>query len=208
VRGPDCGRRRGQAFSLEGFVAAAILVGTVALALQTAIAPPESGTADRPGSVRAQADDILRSTASSDGGLSFVARYWDPLRQRFAGANDRTVGYGNTTLPAPLFDRAFFRAFDSRRLTYNIVFVYHQPNTTAMGKEPLVYRGTPGEEAVTAHHTLTLYDRMRLTGPTAGTRTLTELTTNETKNDGRFYPIPDVSEGPVYNVVEIRVTVW
>jgi hypothetical protein len=222
MRGPaseTADRGRGQAFSLEGFVAAAVLIGTVGLSLQIAVAPPESGTQDRPGSLQTQADDILRSTASSEDGLPFVALYWDPLRQRFAGANDRTVGYGNGTLPTVLFgDRsapvgqtgggAFAQAFDTRGLTYNIILVYHQPNTTAMGQEVLVYRGAPTEEAVAAHHTLTLYDSMRLTGPGSGTRTLGELTTNESNREGRFYPIPDVSEGPVYNVVEIRVTVW
>ena len=54
----------------------------------------------------------------------------------------------------------------------------------------------------------TLYDGMRLTSPAAGARTLTEFTTNASNDEGRFYPIPDVGDGPIYNVVEIRVTVW
>lgn len=206
--GNDTDRLRGQAFTLEGFVAAALLLGAVGLALQTAVAPPESGTQDRPGSLRTQADDILRTTASSDRGLGYAVRYWDPLRQRFYGANDRQVGYGNATLPPELFGGAFARAFDTRSLTYNVVVVYQQPNTTALGQEPLVYRGTPSENAVTARHTATLYDGMRLTSPASDERTLTEFTTNESNNEGRFYPIPDVSDGPIYNVIEIRVTVW
>ena len=204
----DTDRLRGQAFTLEGFVAAALLLGAVGLALQTAVAPPESGTQDRPGSLRTQADDILRTTASSDRGLSYVVRYWDPLRQRFYGANDRAVGYGSAAMPPDLFDEAFARAFDARALSYNVVVVYQQPNTTALGQEPLVYRGTPSENAVTARHTTTLYDGMRLTGPAAGARTLAEFTTNASNDEGRFYPIPDVSDGPIYNVVEVRVTVW
>ena len=206
--GNDTDRLRGQAFTLEGFVAAALLLGAVGLALQTAVAPPESGTQDRPGSLRTQADDILRTTASSDRGLGYAVRYWDPLRQRFYGANDRQVGYGNATLPPELFGGAFARAFDTRSLTYNVVVVYQQPNTTALGQEPLVYRGTPSENAVTARHTATLYDGMRLTSPASDERTLTEFTTNESNNEGRFYPIPDVIDGPIYNVIEIRVTVW
>lgn len=206
--GDDIDRLRGQAFTLEGFVAAALLLGAVGLALQTAVAPPESGTQDRTGSLRTQADDILRTTASSDRGLSYAVRYWDPLRQRFYGANDRSVGYGNASLPTALFDGAFARAFDTRALSYNVVVVYQQPNTTALGQEPLVYRGTPSENAVTARHTTTLYDGMRLTSPATGARTLTEFTTNESNDEGRFYPVPDASDGPIYNVVEVRVTVW
>lgn len=202
------GDSRGQAFTLEGFVAAALLIGTVGIALGTAVTPPESGTQNRQESLRTQADDILRTQASSDTGLTFVARYWSTLRQRFAGAEDRAVGYSNETMPTALFDGAFAETFDARALTYNIVLVYQQPNTTAMGQEPLVYRSTPEESAVTARHTITLYDTMVLTAPEADARTLSDLTTNESSSDGRFYPIPDASEGPIYNVVEIRVTVW
>ena len=49
---------------------------------------------------------------------------------------------------------------------------------------------------------------MTLTAPGTTRRGLTGLTTNASNNEGRFYPIPDVSDGPIYNVVEIRVTVW
>ncbi len=202
------GNSRGQAFTLEGFVSAALLIGAVALALQTAVAPPEAGTDDRAGSLRTQAEDLLRSKASADEDLTHVVRYWDPLRQRFYDAEDREVGYGNETMPTDLFDGAFLRTFGSRALSYNVVFVYHQPNTTKMGQEALVYRGAPSEGAVTARHTMTLYDQMTLTGPAANARPLANHTTDASNDQGRFYPIPDVSDGPVYNVVEIRVTVW
>jgi hypothetical protein len=61
---------------------------------------------------------------------------------------------------------------------------------------------------VTARHTVTLYDNMRLTGVRSGPRPLSGYDTNATDDDDGFYPIPDAGAGSVYNVVEVRVTVW
>jgi hypothetical protein len=200
---------RGQAFTLEGFVAAAVVLTAVLFALQAVVAPPDSGTADRSGSLRIQAEDILRTQASDDDGdLTSVVRYWDPLRRTYYGAQDRTVGYGNETLPTALFDGSFERTFSVRGLSYNIVFVYHQRGNASMGKEPLLYQGRPSAGAVTARHTVTLYDTMRLTAPGAGPRQLQQYDTNASNESTGFYPIPDVDDGPIYNVVEVRVTVW
>jgi hypothetical protein len=201
--------RRGQAFTLEGFVAAAVVLTAVLLALQTVVAPADSGTASRDDSIRTQAEDILRTQASTEGqDLSHAVRYWDPLNRTFIGAQDRTSGYGNQSLPPELFGRAFERTFSARGLTYNIVLVYHQPGTAPRRTEPLLYQGTPGADAVTARHTVTLYDNMRLTGVRSGPRPLSGYDTNATDDDDGFYPIPDAGAGSVYNVVEVRVTIW
>jgi hypothetical protein len=207
VRGVDTDR--GQAFTLEGFVAAAVVLASVLLALQTVVAPADSGTASRDESIRKQGEDLLRAQASEDDqDLTHAVRFWDPLRRTFHDAQDRTVGYGNQSVPADLFGNAFVRTFSVRGLTYNIVVVYHQPGDAPMRTEPILYQGKPGSDAVTARHTATLYDGMRLTAPGAGPRQLHQYDTNATDDDDGFYPIPDVSTGPIYNVVEVRVTIW
>ena len=205
MRGPN----RAQAFTLEGFVAAAVVLASVLLALQTVVVPPDAGTANQDDSLRTQTEDILRTQASTEGqDLTHAVRYWDPLRRTFAGAQDRTVGYGESALPADLFDGAFERALSARGLTYNVVLVYHQPGSEPMRAEPMLYQGTPGSDAVTARHTVTLYDGMTLTSPGAGPRPLEEYDADPSVEGATFYPIPDVADGPVYNVVEVRVTVW
>jgi len=205
MRGPH----RAQAFTLEGFVAAAVVLTSVLLALQTVVVPPDAGTANQDDSLRTQAEDVLRTQASADRrDLTYAVRYWDPLRRTFYGAQDRTVGYGENTLPVDLFDGAFERTFSARGLTYNVVLVYHQPGPAPMREEPMLYQGTPGSDAVTARHTVTIYDEMRLTSPSTGPRRLDQYDANRSVNSATFYPIPDVSSGPVYNVVEVRVTVW
>jgi hypothetical protein len=200
---------RAQAFTLEGFVAAAVVLTSVVLALQTVVVPPDAGTANQDDSLRTQAEDILRTQASEDGqDLTHAVRYWDPLRRTFSGAQDRTVGYGSQALPTALFDGAFERTFSARGLTYNVVLVYHRPGTASMRAEPILYQGTPGSNAVTARHTVTLYDEMALTSPGAGPRRLEQYDADPSVEGAVFYPIPDVADGPVYNVVEVRVTVW
>jgi hypothetical protein len=200
---------RAQAFTLEGFVAAAVVLASVLLALQTVVVPPDAGTANQDDSLRTQAEDILRTQASADGhDLTHTVRYWDPLRRTFDGAQDRTVGYGDQALPTALFDGAFERTFSARGLTYNVVLVYHQPGAAPRREEPMLYQGTPGPDAVTARHTVTLYDEMSLTSPGVGPRQLDQYDADPAVDTATFYPIPDVSDGPVYNVVEVRVTVW
>jgi hypothetical protein len=203
------GRDRGQAFTLEGFVAAAVVLTSVVLALQTVVVPPDAGTANQDDSLRTQTEDLLRTQASADGwDLTHAVRYWDPLRRTFHGAQDRRVGYGSRTLPGALFDGAFESTFSARGLTYNIVLVYHQPGTAPMRTEPMLYQGTPGPNAVTARHTVTLYDEMRLTSPGVGARPLEQYEADPSAEGAVFYPIPDAVDGPIYNVVEVRVTVW
>ncbi|WP_251344152.1 DUF7288 family protein [Haloplanus halophilus] len=203
------GISRGQAFTLEGFVAAAVVLTSVVLALQTVVVPPDAGTANQDDSLRTQAEDILRTQASADGrDLTHAVRYWDPLRRTFDGAQDREVGYGNQSLPGALFGGAFERTFSARGLTYNVVLVYHRPGNASARAEPLLYQGTPGPDAVTARHAVTLYDDMTLTSPGAGPRRLDQYDADPDVDGASFYPIPDVVDGPVYNVVEVRVTVW
>jgi hypothetical protein len=70
----------------------------------------------------------------------------------------------------------------------------------------MVYRGQPAEGAVTASYTVTLYDNQTLTSGKTGTAELWEYGTDP--NSEAYYPIPNAVEGPVYNVVEVRLTVW
>jgi hypothetical protein len=202
-------RARGQAFTLEGFVSGIVLLTAVLLALQAVTVPPSGGSADRSATIQQQAEDIMRSQASADRDLTHAVRYYDSLRRKYVDAQNAEVGYGNRPMPAVLFDRSFERAFGDRGLSYNVVVVYHRPNeTAARGRLPMVYQGAPSENAVTARHTAALYDSMTLTGPGTNTRSLAEYDTNATDNDGGYYPIPDAVDGPLYNVVEIEVTVW
>lgn len=199
---------RGQAFTLEGFVAGVVLLTAVLLALQTVVAPPSGGSVDRSAALGQQAEDVLRTKASAERDLTHAVRYWDSLRREFVGARSEAVGYGSDPMPPALFGGAFEEAFTAKGVSFNVVVRYHRPGTTAMGRLPLVYQEAPGSDAVTVQHVATLYDDMRLTAPDAGDRELHEYDTNASDDDEGYYPIPDAGDGAIYNVLEVRVTVW
>jgi len=203
---------RGQAYTLEGVIAALILLTSVLFALQALIVTPTtSGTVDPDvqSDLRQQANDILVTTANDDEfSLSTLVRYWDQGDQTFFNATNSRVGYGSRTPPA-IFGTLLTETFDERARLYNVEMQY-LANETGGGREstPIVFQGEPSENAIVATYTVTLFDKQSLTSPTAGDVELEELDTNQTDGDDGYYPIPDAMDGPVYNIVEVRVVVW
>ena len=49
---------------------------------------------------------------------------------------------------------------------------------------------------------------MKWHGPAGTSTTLAEMDTNATDNDDGYFYAPDVADGPVYNVIEVRLIVW
>jgi hypothetical protein len=70
----------------------------------------------------------------------------------------------------------------------------------------MVDGGAPGEGAVSASTTVTLYDSDRLVAAD-GTRTDRTLEAVDSASDERFYA-PDISSTDVYNVLRVEVIVW
>jgi hypothetical protein len=203
---------RGQAYTLEGIISALILLSAVLFALQALIVTPTtSGTVDPnvQSDLRQQANDILVTAAADDEqDLSWLVRYWDQGDQTFYGAVNARIGYGSNAPPPP-FGTLLSETFAERSRLYNVEMVYLSNDSAAtVQRTPVVFRGDPSDNAVVATYTVTLFDRQTLTSPPAGDVELAELDTNDTDGDDGYYPIPDAIDGPVYNVVEVRVTVW
>jgi hypothetical protein len=73
----------------------------------------------------------------------------------------------------------------------------------------MVWMGPPAAESVTTSQRVTLYDNETLTAPGATDRELWEYDTDPSNGKRGFYPIPEAApNSPIYNVVEVRVTVW
>lgn len=206
-------RDRAQSFTLEGFVGAIVILTAVLFATQSIVVTPgadgesDSATRDR---LQQEATDVLVATADRERrDLSYVVRYWDPDERRFSGAIDRTVGYGTAGAPNELFGDALGQAFGARGYSYNVELFYRNATTARQtDREVLVWMGSPNADAVSASHPVTLYDDMTLTARTAGTQKL-ESYDDDPAGSERFYPIADAApESPVYNVVEVRLTVW
>lgn len=211
--GPGAGRdgERAQAFTIEGIVAALVLVTAVLLAVQSVVVTPTTrGTVDedvRTG-LRQQATDVLSVTDGADRyDLSYFVRYWEPSGQTFAGAENPTIGYGLDGPPGR-FGTLLNQTFSQRNYLYNVDVVYRTADPRESGSVQMVQQGHPDENAVVASRTVTLYDNDTLTGPGAGGAELWEYDTDLADGDDGYYPVPNAADGPVYNVVEVRIVVW
>jgi hypothetical protein len=210
------GGDRGQAFTLEGLLGAFVVLTAVLFAVQAVVGTSTVGGQiddNTRTNLRVQANDVLSTTADAGlSDLSYAVRYWSSPQQRFYGADSRTVGYGEDGPPTVLFGDALDDTFVSQGRSYNVVVRYRGDPTdpeVGPGTERMLWRGSPRSDSVVASHTATLYDNMTLTAPDASSRELWEYDANASDGDGGFYPIPDADpDGPLYNVVEVRVIVW
>jgi hypothetical protein len=203
------GEDRGQAFTLEAVIGSVVILSAVLFAIQAIIITPTTGGTVDPeirSQVQTEADDVLRLTAQNETfGLSEYVRYWSRNSIGCGGAGHGEIGYGNRKPPRQLGE-VLNQTFESRGRTYNIVLRY-QNESSGTETLPMVYRGEPSDNAVTATNRVTLYDNQTLSGPNATRVQLTDLGTNATGDRG-YYPIPNAVDGPVYNVVEVRLIVW
>ncbi|MFB6163627.1 MAG: hypothetical protein ABEJ31_00545 [Haloarculaceae archaeon] len=212
MAGPDSGSDRGQAFTLEGIVSAAIVLTAVLFAIQSTVITPTTGGSVDP-QVRSQlqreASDVLVTTAQNESyDLSALVRYYSPLDQTFEGAVNPDVGYGTHQPPGNL-GTLLARTFTEHGRRYNVYVYYRGQNLSSDPKrETMVYQGQPGDDAVVASRTVTLYDNQTLTSSYSNRVELWQYDQNATDDDDGYYPIPNAVDGPVYNVVEVRLIVW
>ena len=204
------GSNRGQAYSLEAIAGSVIVVTALLFALQSIIITPTTSSGVDPDvrkDLRAQASDMLVIVDNNETtDLSYYTRLWVPESQTFEGAQNPSVGYG-TTRPPGIFGEILNTTFKENSRLYNVEVLYLGTNATDdRGRVPMTYHGQPAEGAVTASYTVTLYDNQTLTSGKTGTAELWEYDTDP--NSEGYYPIPNAVEGPVYNVVEVRLTVW
>lgn len=203
---------RGQAFTLEGVLGATFILLGLLIALQTTVITPTTGGAvddETRSQIRIKANDVLVVTAENEArDLSWYVRYWNPNTRTFYHADRPAVGYGDRAPPGE-FGELLEESFTNQGRRYNLVLRYRgNESPDSSGTQRMVYQGPPAEHAVVATYTITLYDSNTLAGPGATSRRLSEYDTNASDNDDSFYPIPDVVDGPVYNVVEVRLIAW
>lgn len=198
---------RGQAYTLEGFIGAMVVLMAVLFALQSAVITPSTGgLADR--SVQAQIQQetqdalVVAATANEDeekGNLSYMIRHWD--EDGFNGTDEWT--YQMTESDDDYFQTEFkLGAILEQRFgegwSYNVKLY---PQNDDM--KELVYQGNPSSSAVTASYTVTLYDNQKTTGEVE--QNLSEF---DYENTIKPNSNNDADDGPLYNVVEVRVIVW
>ncbi|WP_054519662.1 DUF7288 family protein [Halanaeroarchaeum sulfurireducens] len=190
---------RAQGHTLEGIVAALLIVTSVAFALQvTAVTPLTASTASQHVETQYEhaATGVLASTAASDE-IDTTLRYWNESSAGFHGSADNGF-YVGTAPPTPFGDN-LNETFDDPGVAYNVDVTYVTSDGTLANRR-VVHFGQPTDTAVTATRTVVLYDTDpvldRNHEPTGST--LTNAT----------YFAPDAYDGHLYNVVVVEVTIW
>jgi len=196
---------RGQAHTVEAFIAALLLVSGLLFAMQaTAVTPLSASTSNQhiENQQRALTGDLL-STAAEDGTLQEAVLYWNASRGAFQDSPDQ--GYYTDSGSQNTFLSRLDDTLAERRIAYNIrLRVHNTTGTPSRRTVSMVEMGRPSDNAVTASRTVTLYNTTLLTG--GDKQSLADV---ETDPDASFYaPDADPDSELLYNRVEVRVTTW
>ena len=208
---------RGQAYTLEGFIGAMIVLTAILFALQSVvIAPTTGGLADR--TVESQVQQETRDTlivAAGDNpadpdealNLSQTIRYWNESGETYHNPSEEsgegyydptnsTAFYNETALGKLLNER-----FTERGLSYSVELVYQNESGQFDTENSTLLVDQGDSEAITASYMVTLFDDDPLLDED-GNPTGTTLEGSST------YPIPNVDDSSsIYNVVEVRIAV-
>ena len=194
---------RGQAHTLEAFMASIVLLSGVVFALQgTAVTPLTASTSSQHiGNQQGAVADGVLGTARAEGTLVHSLLYWNESGGRFHGGTVNGA-YGSGGPPTP-FGALLNRTFLSRGVAFDVTLYYLREGGSRRDRT-LVDLGAPSDNAAVVTRTVTLYDGDRLytEGDAAG------RPTGSTLENASFYA-PDMSpDSPVYNVVVVEVVVW
>jgi hypothetical protein len=194
---------RAQAYTLEAFLAATILLASLAVAFQvSAVDPLTRNTAAE--QLSNEQEGFAGSTlaaAHENGSIEEMLLYWDATGDRFHDAGEDGV---YDTAPQTPFGDVLERTLGNRGYVYN-VNLYHINTTGEYERTRLVFQGTPSDRSVRATRTVTLLDDdERIEAHFARSDdTLSAIESSYFANDTATDP-----RGGVYNVVEVEVIAW
>jgi len=200
--GPGGGR--GQAHTLEGVVAALLLLASLVFALQsTAVTPLSASTSSQhiENQQESMADGVL-SIAAEEGELLTAVVYWDESTESlhdiggggYANDGDYPSGF--------VLGDLLTESFSERGIAYNVWIQYRTPSGEQRERR-LAYRGVPSDNAVTVSRVFTVYDDTPLAEADGTDDSLT------VSDPGANFYMPDSSPSTdTYNTVRIELTVW
>lgn len=198
---------RGQTFTLEAFVAAILLLATIAFALHVVTLSSNTASAGDT-ELRNQHAGLARGVldqGTANGSLRTTLLYWDESKEQFYDA-DGDDAYYIARAPNTTFGASLGAMFDDRQVRYN-VNLYFQNETGARGHQRLIESGTPSDDAVRIVETVTLYNHTRLVDENETQRSVTLADVDE--NESRNFYAPDARpDSRVYNVIRVEVVLW
>jgi hypothetical protein len=209
---------RGQAHTLEGIVAALLLLTSLVFALQvTAVTPLSASTSSQ------QLENQQQSVAEGTLAAADEANALKPAilygNDSADGRVDGRFGFHQTSgeayyvnePPRNRFGEILQGTLGDRGLAYN-VYVRYQTSDGGTARQRMVYQGNPSDNAVATQRTVTLYDDDLLYKPESDGDTGdfdTAVPTGTTvKSAGDDFYVNYDADGPLFNVVEVEVVVW
>lgn len=192
---------RGQAHTLEGVVAALVLLSGLVFALQvTAVTPLSASTSNQfiENQQHATAEGVL-ATAEETGALQRAVLFWDADADRFHNASD--LNFYTAGGPPNDFGGMLNRTYDDEGVAFNVYYRYVDANGN-VNRVRMVYRGEPSDNAVTASRLVTIRD-----GDVLYAHNGTATSVNVTAEGNLYMPDADAGSG-IYNVVKVEVVAW
>lgn len=191
---------RAQAHTLEGIVAAFLVISSVIIALQvTAVTPLTASTASQHIEMQERASTAgVLSSARAERLIRPTLLYWNATAAKFHGAGPN--GYYTEGGPPTEFGRLLNTTYAEDGFAFNVAvrFVTVDGNIRS---SRLVYMGRPSDNAAAASTTLTLYDDDRL-------RTAAHAESGQPLN-GTAYLTDDLDvDSHLYGIVDVEVIVW
>lgn len=207
---------RAQALTVEGTLAAILVLTSLAVAVQlAAVTAPEPRTANHPESQHRAVGETVLSTADEAGTLQSTLRFWNPDRGpngAFDGAPIDENGAYTDGVPTTAdhenvsptehtdvleFGQLLTRSLADRELSYNLRVRY--PDQGTLSSQRVVYQGEPTGDAVTATRTVTFYEHDRLYTD--------QHDPNATLERTNFYADSEATTS-VYTVLEVELVIW
>lgn len=191
---------RGQAHTLEAFMAALLIVSGVLFALDaTAVTPLSASTSNQhvQNQQRSAANDVL-ATAAANETLREAVVYWNTSSDRFEGATGD--GYYVAGGPPNAFGEALNDTFLNESIAFNVYVVYWEGSVRK--ERPMTFMGSPSDNAVTASRTVTLFNDTELSAPGQSSNVSTAAANSS------FYATDVERGGELFNVVEVRIVAW
>jgi hypothetical protein len=182
-----------QLHTLEGLAASILVVLGLVFASQ-AVAVTSTSSTTSSEDIEAQYDQLaqdLLTQAKSSGALQDAVLNWNENERRFVGTEDLYYYQGES--PPGRFGRTLDRVVMGNNLAYNVELVYQSEGSTL--SVPLVDNGEPSANSVTANEVIVLNENDRLAEGTLLT-------------DSTSYPMDNMDNEAMYNIVNVRLTVW
>ncbi len=198
---------RGQAFTLEGVIAAVVIASAVILGFQAVdLAPWTSGPGDDSiDSLRGQTEDLL-AVAADDDTLTRAVTCLD-------GAEPERDAYDRSSLSATELGPMLNETFYQNGFQYNVYLRYwNTTGPTRTLEEVVVYPDSDNPQQVqngviSVSRRVMLYDSMPARNGTFDCEPTVDTLENRS-NASNIY-VPDAQpDSEVYNVVEVVVEVW